>query len=274
VKRLARLRRLLWPGPETNPLGAYDGHYHALNELERLSDLTLANAILTWSKEVFERAETRRAHIESRATTTLTIAGIILALMGGFGAGLLTEYLKPDWRLNTASALVLVLPVALTFAAMVYLVAALMDGITLHSKLIRHTLAPEDLVPKNPAHADGYAMQLSLTLLGYTIENYKANNLAAAILFSIQRKLKYGIVLVASASTLVVVVPICRSLTAGLTGPLSVGSVEPAPPVPSNPAAAKEPSSPRATASTPAANATPSPATPSHALPGGTPPTK
>jgi hypothetical protein len=136
------------------------------------------------ARMLFEEENKRRNTVEDRATTVLSAAGVTGTLIGAVGGNVLRSA-TGNW-----SYVVLVLYVI----ALLYLVMAAVNALSVQRRVPRHTLGPLELLP-NEAEVS-YKRHLAEELISLTIENYKVNNRFVEALVAAQGDLRNGLIVV------------------------------------------------------------------------------
>lgn len=208
----------LCPQPETdarlNPPPIFDTYGQALNTIRNTQDDELNQAIADLSKDLFEETRERRGHVESRASATVTASGIGLAALGGITSlwGQLSPKLYAWLPASTLGVIVL---------ALVYLIGAMQGTQRVYGEIARATLDPTDVAPVQGEVLSTYRLRVSAKRIEYSIYNYRANNKALGFVFAAQRRLKYGVFLLALAGSIVVLGQVSKSAITGTT-PISI----------------------------------------------------
>ena len=197
-----RAVRSIWPVPksdeELNPPQIFDSYEKALASIKLTHDPSLSLVIGGLSKELIDQTADRRNHIESRASATINIAGVSLALLGG---------LATLFGNNSPGLPIWFFIVALTFilVALTYLLGSILIAVQVYGRIMRATLDPNDLVPEQNETADSYSLRIGARRIAYAIYNYRANNRAVGFVYAAQRRLQFGIAILLIVGSLVVV---------------------------------------------------------------------
>ena len=189
------------PRPETddelNPPSVFRTYERALSTIRQTNDRALIEAIADLSKELFEDTRDRRGHVESRASATVTAAGIGLAALAGIASLWSQQSQRVAWLpAITIGAIVI---------ALLYLISAIASCQRVYGENVRSTLGPPDIAPAQGVDKLGFSLHVSALRIEYSINNYRANNKALGFVLAAQQRLRRGVTLLAIAGGMVLI---------------------------------------------------------------------
>jgi hypothetical protein len=192
--------RKVWPTQDreetVNPESLFESYGQATGQIEshflQQPDATL---LLASARQMFKDEDERRNSIDNRASSVIGAVGITGTIVVGLGAGLLT-----DLAATNVVAFWIVIPTYLL--ALLYLARAVIAAIQVHGPAVRYILGPDELQPESGTTEPGYQVQQAMTLIRFTIENYKADNKVVEVLAVAQACFRNAIVVVIFAGAL------------------------------------------------------------------------
>jgi len=193
----AKILEWLWPKAVTeqqlNPAHIF-GQYQVAKDQISASAVAFFARLFDLSKSLAEAECKRREHIEARASASVTIIGIALAILGGLLSMISSLHLARP---------VLIATVVISLLAMIYLLSSISSALSVYGASPTHVLGPTDLVPRPGENESAYSTRMSSELIGNTIENYKSNNRLLSRVFLSQERFKRGVFLLALAAVLI-----------------------------------------------------------------------
>lgn len=193
--RLDAIRDAVWPRLQTdaeiNPGPVFARYTRALATLDPNRSSVLDKQLLDFARNLFDDASARRTEINSAADAVLSANGIVVSLIVGIGIGSLKDLMqaeRPD-----------VVAIYLFFAiSLVFLGRAIVSAFRV-GNTFRNTLGPDDIAPLPSALHNGvspYDRAIARKLIGYSIDNYKINNIERRRLAIAKVSLRNGIVVI------------------------------------------------------------------------------
>lgn len=170
-----RLLNLIWPTTasetEINPSTVFAIYDQALEKLRRGRPTSDDPKLLDLSWQLFDKEAARRSSIDARAGILMAAPALAASLIVGVGFTTL-KGLVTSTDAQTVVILVTYVLVLLYLFRTMFLVLKILGAVT------RSTLGPDDVLP--PATAAGavsdYSRRVSAKIIGYTIDNYRADN--------------------------------------------------------------------------------------------------
>lgn len=192
---LDAIRDAVWPRLQTdmiiNPGSVFARYTQALDTVDPNQPSRIDKQLLDFAQNLFDDASARRTEINAGADAVLSANGIVVSLIVGIGIGSLKDLMQTE-RLDVI-AIYLFFAVSLVFLGRA-IVSAFRVGNT-----FRNTLGPDDIAPLPPNEPDAvsaYNRAVARKLIGYTIENYKINNIERRRLAIAKVSLRNGIVVI------------------------------------------------------------------------------
>ena len=165
---------------ELNPPGIFDKYEAAVATIKAGAATADDEKILNLSLKLFDNEVARKASIDSRASAMMTSITLAAALVTGVGFTMF----KDVGSVSSAAFWSIFVSFA---AALLYLTATAVLCIYIQGPIARATPDPTDLVPPPHAEPSAYPRHLAVSILDYTITNYKINNRAVSRVWLAQK---------------------------------------------------------------------------------------
>jgi hypothetical protein len=195
---------LFWPMRESegviNPNDLFASYGNSVAEIRNGEATKEDVKLLAVSWKMFDGEAARRTTIDSRASAIMPALGLVVTVVTGVGFTTLKD--------NTISLDARIVVLAAFVIGLVYLVRTMLLVFLVHGKVYRGTIDPSEVAPPqqiSEGEVSPYDRAIAVKLLGYTIGNYKANNVQSDNLFVAQQTFRNAIIILALGGLIAVI---------------------------------------------------------------------